>query len=93
MSKTPPYVVVGLGLFAAAHYVVSPYLHGAAEAPDGPRLASLTVASTGTVTVNSITVVDAITDAEYAAPVVDTRHPVKVMPALPPTFTSLLKSS
>jgi len=82
------HLAVGLVIVAIGHYVFSPYFHGAA--PDAPPVASLlTVASTSSVTFNGIRTVDAITDAEYLAPAVDTRHPVTVVPALPPTVTAL----
>ena len=53
--------------------------------------------STGTLTyganttidmISGITTVDAITDAEYAAPVADTRHPVVVVAAPRLTYNS-----
>jgi hypothetical protein len=95
MNKTT-FVVAGLGLIAVGHYVVSPCLRNASDAPDAPPLASIIsiAPSTGTVTFNYTPItVDAITDAEYAAPVVDTRHPLTVMSSSPPTLASLLKSS
>jgi hypothetical protein len=33
--------------------------------------------------------INAITDAEYPTPAVDTRYPVAVVPVLPPTVTAL----
>lgn len=74
MTKTPPYIAIGLGLFATGHYVFSPYLPAAADAPDAPPLASIVSApSSGTLTLSGLhTVVNAITDAEYPAPPDDT---------------------
>ena len=82
------HVLVGLGVIATAHYVVWPYVPGNGDAPDAPPIASILMPSTG-FSISSVTfTVDAITDAEYLAPAVDTRHPVKVVPALPPTVTA-----
>jgi hypothetical protein len=83
------HVLFGLGAIATAHYVVWPYVPGNGDAPDAPPIASIVMPSTG-FSISSVTfTVDAITDAEYLAPAVDTRHPVTVVPALPPTVTAL----
>lgn len=91
MNRTVRQVaVVGLGLIATGHYVFSPYLRGEGDAPDAPPAASITsiAPTTGTVTLNYIPVtVDAISDAEYAAPAVDT-HSVTVMSTSPPMLTT-----
>jgi hypothetical protein len=87
MYKTSAYFVVGLGMIAAGHYAVSSYLPGDGDAPDAPPIASLTMASTASVTLHAINfALDAITDAEYAAPAVDMRHPAMIAP-LPPMLT------
>jgi hypothetical protein len=78
------HVLVGLGVIATAHYVVSPYVPGNGDAPEAPPIASIFMASTGF----SISSINAITDAECPAPAVDMRHPVKVVPTLPPTVTA-----
>ncbi len=81
------HVLAGLGVIAAAHYVVWPYVPGSGDAPDAPPMASISMPSTG-FSISSVTfTVDAITDAEYLAPAVDTRHPATAVPALPPTVT------
>jgi hypothetical protein len=82
--------VVGLGLIAVAHYVVSPCVPGHGDSPDAPPLASFSVmASTATVAFDGISItVDPITDAEHSAPAVDRRHPAMVVPALPPTVAA-----
>ena len=83
------HVLFGLGAIATAHYVVWPYVPCNGDAPDAPPIASILMPSTG-FSISSVTVtVDAITDAEYVALAVDTRHPVTVMPVLPPTVTAL----
>jgi len=83
------HVLVGLGAIATAHYVVWPYVPGNGDAPDAPPIASIFMPSTG-FSISSVTfTVDTITDAEYPAPTVDTRHPVAVVPVLAPTVTAL----
>ena len=83
------HVLVGLGAIATAHYVVCPYVPGNGDAPDAPPIASIFMPSTG-FSISSVTfTVDAITDAEYPTPTVDTRHSVTVVPVLPPTVTAL----
>jgi hypothetical protein len=64
MNKT--IIGVTVGAIAIGHYVGSPYLPLAADAPDSPPLSSLIGLSTGTgtLTLHSQTI-DAVTDAEY----------------------------